>query len=340
MGNSYGPVWVIAEQIEGRILTVSLQLIGHARKLADELETSVEVVLLGDRLDQQAQQLFAIGADKAYLGGASDLAFYQPEIYTQIIVKLAEERQPEIILIGSTSMGRELAPLVAARLETGLTAHCIDLTLDKNKILEQRVPAYGGLLSIICPEKRPQMATVARGVFPKPKPDETRTGEIISLDVPGDLPCRVQTLKVVREEPKGVPLESAAVVVAGGAGAGDLEGWREITDLANVLNAALGSTRPAVDEGWAELETMIGQSGKMVSPELYMGVGLSGELQHMVGIVGAQVMVAINNDAKAPVFEHVDYGVVDDCREFVPVLIEKIKEYQKEGGYRGDQDEG
>ncbi|MGB5932518.1 MAG: electron transfer flavoprotein subunit alpha/FixB family protein [Anaerolineae bacterium] len=328
MENRRGPVWVIAEQIDCRILSVSLQLIGHARKLADELETSMEVVLLGDKIEGQTQQLFAAGADKVYLGNAPHLTFYQPEIYTEIVVKLAKERQPEIILIGSTSMGRELAPLVAARLETGLTAHSIDLLLDENKILEQRVPAYGRLLSIICPKRRPQMATIARGVFPIPELDEDRTGEIVPLDVPDEIPCRIQTLEIIREEPKGVPLESASVVVAGGAGAGDLAGWRIIAALAEALNAALGSTRPAVDEGWAGLETMIGQSGKMMSPELYIGVGLSGELQHMVGIVGAQVMVAINNDPKSPVFEQVDYGIVDDCREFIPLLIEKIKEYQ------------
>jgi len=328
MENRCGSVWVIAEQIDCRILSVSLQLIGHARKLANELETSMEVVLLGDKIEGQTQQLFAAGADKVYLGNAPHLTFYQPEIYTEIIVKLAKERQPEIILIGSTSMGRELAPLVAARLETGLTAHSIDLLLDENKILEQRVPAYGGLLSIICPKRRPQMATIARGVFPTPELDENRTGEVIPLDIPEEIPCRVQTLEIIREEPEGVPLELAPIVVAGGAGAGDLEGWRIIAALAEALNAALGSTRPAVDEGWAGLETMIGQSGKMVSPELYIGVGLSGELQHMVGIVGAQVMVAINNDPKSPVFEQVDYGIVDDCREFIPLFIEKIKEYQ------------
>jgi electron transfer flavoprotein alpha subunit len=331
MQNGFGPVWVIAEQIDGRILAVSLQLIGQARKLADELETSVEVTLLGDRLDGQIRQLFAAGADVVYLGNAPDLAFYQPEVYTEIIVKLAKERQSEIMLIGSTSMGRELAPLVAARLETGLTAHCIDLMLDENRILEARVPAYGGLISIICPERRPQMATVAKGVFPDPELDENRTGRTVLLDIPEEIPRRVQMLEVVREEPEGVPLESASVVVAGGAGAGNLQGWHEIADLAKALNAALGCTRPAVDEGWAELETMIGQSGKMASPQLYIGVALSGELQHMVGIVDAEVMVAINNDAKAPIFEQVDYGIVDDCREFVPVFVEKIREYQEKG---------
>ena len=329
MKKQKGSVWVIAEQIDCQVLAVSLQLIGHARKLAMELETSVEVVLLGDQIDEQTQQLFAAGVDKVYLGNAPELAFYQPEIYAEIIVKLAKEHLPEIMLIGSTTMGCELAPLVAARLETGLTAHCIDLVLDENKILENKIPAYGGLMSIICPDKCPQMATIASGVFPNPHPDDSRTGEIVPLEVPDDIPRLIQTLQVVREEPEGVPLESAPIVVAGGAGAGDLEGWGKIADLSKVLNAALGSTRPAVDEGWTELETMIGQSGKIVSPELYIGVGLSGELQHMVGVVGAKVMVAINSDAKSPVFEQVDYGIVDDCREFVPILIEKIKEYQE-----------
>ena len=196
-------------------------------------------------------------------------------------------------------------------------------------ILEQRIPAYGGLLSIVCPEKRPQMATAAKGVFPTPEPDDSRTGETMMIDIPDHLPGRIKTLEIIREEPQGVPLESAATIVAGGAGAGDNDGWNDISELAETLNAALGSTRPAVDEGWAELETMIGQSGKMVSPEVYIGVGLSGEQQHMVGIVGARVMIAVNNDAKSPIFEQVDYGVVDDCREFIPELIKKIKAYQE-----------
>jgi electron transfer flavoprotein alpha subunit len=323
------PVWVIADQVDCRILNVSFQLIGQARKLADELQTSVEAVLLGDNIREQPAELIAAGADRVYLGNSPVLSFYHPEIYTDIIVKLARERQPQIMLLGSTSMGRELAPLVAARLKTGLTAHCIDLVLDKNRILEQKIPAYGGLLSIICPEKRPQMATIASGVFPKPELNADRTGDVVQLEIPADIPDRIEILEIVREEAQGVPLESASIVVAGGAGAGDPDGWLQIAELADILNAALGCTRPAVDEGWADLETMIGQSGKMVSPECYIGVGLSGELQHMVGIVGSQIMIAINNDAKSPVFEQVDFGIVDDCREFVPVLIEKIKEYKE-----------
>ena len=325
--NKIGPVWVVAEQIDCRLLSVSTQLVGQARKLADELDTSVEAILLGSDIDRQARELIAAGADRVYLGDAPDLSFYHPETYTEIVTNLAGEHHPEIILLGSTAMGRELAPLVAARLKTGLSAHCIDLVLDENRNLEQRIPAYGGLISIICPERRPQMATVAKGVFRTPEPDKNRTGEIVEIEVPDMVSDRIKTLEVVREEPEGVPLESADIIVAGGAGAGDLDGWNQISDLADKLNAALGSTRPAVDEGWTELETMIGQSGKMVSPQLYIGVGLSGEQQHLVGVVDAKVMVAINSDDRSPVFEQVDYGIVDDCREFVPVLIKKIEAY-------------
>jgi electron transfer flavoprotein alpha subunit len=319
-------VWVFAEQTDGRLLAVSLQLVGRARQLADQLETQVGAILLGHGVADAARQLVAAGADEIYLGDAPHLAIYQPEAYTRIAVELARWHQPDILLLGSTSMGRELAPLVAVRLETGLTAHCIDLLLDQNGILEQQVPAYGGLISIVCPERRPQMATVAKGVFPSPELETSRVGEIVRLDVPEGAFQHVETLEIVREEPKGVPLETARVVVAGGAGVGDAAGWRSIVELAHVLNAGLGSTRPIVDEGWTELDTMIGQSGKMVSPTLYIGVALSGEQQHMVGITDAEVMVAINNDENAPVFEQVDLGIVDDCREFIPVLVRRIRE--------------
>jgi electron transfer flavoprotein alpha subunit len=169
------------------------------------------------------------------------------------------------------------------------------------------------------------MATVAKGVFRAPDLDEERVGEIVPLEVPDDVPGRVETLEVIIEKSEGVELESAAIIVAAGVGVGSQEGWDEVAALATALNAGLGATRPAVDEGWVEIAQMIGQSGKMVSPELYIGVGLSGELQHMVGISGAKLMVAINNDARAPVFEQVDIGIVDDCRELVPVLVEKLR---------------
>lgn len=325
-----GAVWVIGEIDDCRPCSASLQLVGKARTLADRLEVPVEVVLLGDRLQEAAASFIAAGADRVFVGESPAMAIYQSEAYAEVIVKLARTRQPQILLVGSTFMGRELAPMVAARLKTGLTAHCIELVLDENNVLDQQIPAYGGLLSIICPEKRPQMATVAAGVFPAPELDHSRRGEIEPIAIPATVPTRVRTLELVRESAGQQSLENAPIIVAGGAGAGDEDGWRRIKELAAALNAALGCTRPAVDAGWAELETMIGQSGKMVSPQIYIGVGLSGELQHMVGIKGAQLMAAINNDPKSPVFEQVDYGIVEDCKSFLPLLIEKIKTYREQ----------
>lgn len=323
--NKSGAVWVFAEINDSRPCAVSLQLVGKARSLADQLNVPVEAVLLGEQLVAPANDLIAAGANRVYVGESPALALYQSEAYADVIVGLTEAEQPQILLMGSTSMGRELAPIVAARLKTGLTAHCSDLVLDENGLLDQQISAYGGLLSIYCRQKRPQMATVASGVFPTPVPDCLRQGEIQRIALPASFPSRVRTMEVVKEIDDDRSLSAASFVIAGGAGVGDESGWRQVKELSVALNGALGCTRPVVDEGWADLETMIGQSGKTVSPILYIGVGLSGELQHMVGIKGAQIMVAINNDPKSPVFEQVDYGIVADCKAFLPVLMEKIK---------------
>ena len=276
MNINAAPVWVIAEQIKGVIPPVCFELLGKATELGKELDVPAEVVLLGEVSGDKAEQLFRAGADVLYQVKFPGFDKFQTEISSKIISDLAEEIKPQIILIGSTFLGRELAPLVAARLKTGLTAHCIDLVLTGDRILEQRIPAYGGMIAITCPEKRPQIATIARGVFPAPTLEINKTGRVIQVGKSEDLSSRVKTLEIIRKEPEGVPLEEAQIVVAGGAGAGSLEGWKQIEDLAQTLNAALGSTRPAVDKGWIELETMIGQSGKMVHPNLYIGVGLSG----------------------------------------------------------------
>jgi electron transfer flavoprotein alpha subunit len=324
------PVWILAERDTKGLHSVSLELVGRGRVLADELNTSLEVLLLGEELEAFGLKLIATGADRVYLWDDDQLVHYQSERYVDLIVPLAIEKQPSIFLIGSTWVGIELAPLIAARLGTGLTAHCFDLLLTSDGLLDHRVPAYGGVLSILCPEKRPQMATVAQGVFPSPSFDEERTGEVEFLEMPKSFNAKIENIDFVFEELEGVPLETASFIVAGGAGAGDVQGWQQIVDLTSTLNAGLGSTRPAVDEGWAELETMIGQSGKIVNPEIYLGIGLSGEQQHLVGIVGAKIMIAINNNPKAPIFDQVDIGVVDDCREFIPVLLDRIRAYRKE----------
>lgn len=321
------PVWVIAEQIEGVISEVCIELIGKAAKLGTDLGVAAEAILLGDISSDQVDMLYQAGADVVFQIDFPDFDRFQTELISEAIVILSREYQPQILLIGSTYLGRELAPLIAAKLNTGLTAHCIDLIINEDKILEQWIPAYGGLIVITCPDKRPQIATVARGVFPASALDKNKSGKAIPVDLPEDIHQRVKTLEIIKVKPEGVPLEEAQTVVAGGAGAGSLEGWEEIENLADILNAALGSTRPVVDEGWSDLETMIGQSGKMVHPDLYIGVGLSGEQQHMVGIAGAKIMVAINNDPKSQVFEQVDFGIVENCREFIPLFIKKLKEY-------------
>lgn len=321
-----GGIWVIADQRNQKISNVTVQLLGKARQLADEIGSHVACVLLGDRVAEHCDSLIYSGADIVYLGDSKSLKMYQQAVYVSTIINIAVLHKPDIILLGSTHTGRELAPLVAAGLETGLSAHCIDLSLRGDGVLEQKIPAYGGLMTIICPEKRPQMATCAEGVFPLPEMDQHRTGQVVMVDVGNDGLDRIETLEVVEKKIDGITLDTAANIVAGGAGAGDADGWQLISEFAQCINAALGCTRPAVDEGWAELDTMIGQSGKMVNPDLYVGVGLSGELQHMVGIMDAKVMIAVNNDKKSPVFDQVDYGVVDDCRLFLPVLIEKLKQ--------------
>ncbi len=321
-----GAIWVVADQFDRKINPVTLQLLGRARKLANGLRKKVACLILGSDLDNLINPLFWAGADIVYKAESSEIKFYQSTIFTDTIVTLARAKKPDMMFLGSTSVGRELAPLVAAGLKTGLSAHCIDLCLDDNGLLEQKIPAYGGLMTIICPEKKPQMATCAQGVFSTPLMDKKRLGITVEVDVCNKESNRIQTLEIVQEPTEDLSIEDASSVVAGGAGAGDKQGWDLIKELSQTLNAALGCTRPAVDEGWAELDTMIGQSGKMINPDLYLGIGLSGELQHMVGIMGAKLMIAINNDAKSPVFEQVDYGVVDDCKAFLPVLIEKIKE--------------
>ncbi len=329
MAGSNKPVWVIAEVANGGLMEVSRQLVGQARVLADQLDAQVGVVLLGEGIDGLAQPLIHSGADVVYLGDGSVFEHYQPEVYIEIIVSLVGEHQPQILLLGSTYMGRELAPLVAARLGAGLTAHCTDLLIDEEKNLDARVPAYGGLISITCPEKRPQMATVARGVFPTPPPETNRKGEVMLISPPSEVSPRVETLEIVTEKPTDIQIDTARLVVAGGAGVETMEGWNQIKALAQEFNAGLGATRPAVDAGWIDISTMIGQSGKIISPEFYIAIGLSGEQQHMVGITNAKVMVAVNNDPKSPVFDQVDYGIVADLHEFIPVMLEKLKEYKR-----------
>jgi electron transfer flavoprotein alpha subunit len=320
-------IWVFIEQRQGVVQDVGLELLGKARELADAAGVQVAALLLGDGVVPLADNLITFGADVVLVADHPALEAYRLLPYTQVLAEVCRDRQPDILLFGATSLGVELAPRLAARLQTGLSAHCIDLQLDADDHLLQMVPGWGGgvVATIITPDHRPQMATVMPGVMKKLQP-APRSGEVIPLNLSENLDLSgPRVLEVHRQEPQELPLEAAEVVVAGGFGVGGPEGWQRLEELARLLGGAVGATRPPVDEGWAAEEQMIGQSGKTVRPRLYIGVGISGMSHHVVGMDEAEFVVAINTDPKAAIFEVADLAIVGDQREIIPLLIDELK---------------
>ncbi len=320
-------IWVFIEQRGGVLHDVGLELLGKARELADASDSTVAAVLLGGNVAGWGNRLIAHGADMVLVAEHPLLEPYRLLPYTAVLADACREHQPAVLLFGATSLGMELAPRLAARLQTGLSAHCIDLRLDTNGDLLQMVPGWGGgvVATIKCPEHRPQMATVMPGVMKKCEPSR-RSGQIMHLTVSEDLDIPgPQVLEVYREEPKEMPLEAAEVVVAGGWGIGGREGWKLVEELARLLGGAVGATRPPVDEGWAREEQMIGQSGKTVRPRLYVGVGISGMSHHVVGMDQSELVVAINSDPKAPIFVVADIVIVGDYREILPAVLDELR---------------
>jgi electron transfer flavoprotein alpha subunit len=322
---------VFAEHRDGLVHEVGLELLGKSRELAAPADGRVTAVLVGHEVRGLAASLLAHGADRVILAESPQLSPYRLMPYVSVLEKACGEHPPDIMLFGATAIGMELAPRLAARLNTGLSAHCIDLRIDENGLLLQMVPGWGGgvIAAIKCPDHRPQMATVMPGVMRKPEPAE-RSGDIVTLDVPGNLDMSgPRVLEIQRKELTGIPLEGADVVVAGGWGIGDQEGWNLVEALAEVLGGAVGATRPPVDEGWAREDQMIGQSGKTIRPRLYIGVGISGTMHHTVGMDESDYVVAINTDPKAAIFEVSDLAIVGDYREILPPLIDEIRERVK-----------
>ena len=325
--NDYSGIWVYAEQRGGELHEVSLELLGKARELADQANQKVIGILLGHDVKPLAQNLINGGADAVLLADDPHLENYRLLPYALVLEHLIKTYQPEILLMGATALGVELAPRVAAKVRTGLSAHCIDLKLDSEGRLLQVVPGWGGgvIATISCPEHRPQMATVMPGTMKALSPVE-RTGEIRELEVkPPNGDMGPEVLEVKREKPKELPLEKADVVVAGGWGIGSEENWKLIEELASVLGGAVGATRPPVDEGWVEEGQMIGQSGKTVRPTLYIGIGISGVMHHVVGMDQSRHIITINSDPNAEIFETSDVIVVEDFGKIVPKLIEELK---------------
>ncbi|MBW1790327.1 MAG: electron transfer flavoprotein subunit alpha/FixB family protein [Deltaproteobacteria bacterium] len=327
MDNQYNGIWVFAEQRGGELHDVSLELLGKSRELAGQAGLEVTAVLLGSGVRAFSQRLFDHGADSVLIAEDARLADYRLLPYALVLEAMIGEFNPEIFVMGATAMGVELAPRVAAKVGTGLSAHCIDLKLNEQGHLLQVVPGWGGgvLATITCPDRRPQMATVMPGAMKALAP-EKREGSILDFHI--ELPDRglgPEVLEVKRGKSEELPLEKADVVVAGGWGIGGPENWKLIEALADCLNGAVGATRPPVDEGWVAEGRMIGQSGKTVRPTLYIGAGISGVMHHVVGMDQSKLVIAVNSDPKAEIFDASDVIVVEDFMKILPPLIEAIK---------------
>jgi len=335
--NRQGDVWVVAEQNDGQLHDVGLELLSKGRQLADTLGVRLTAVLLGARVAGGAQRLIQSGADRVLVAEHPLLDHYQTNPYAKVVARLAQEHRPQIVIFGATPVGRDLAPRVASALRAGLTADCTDLEIGDHvepgsdrtyeRLLYQIRPAFGGniIATIVNPERWPQMATVREGVMRMPDADPTRRGEVVrfSPDLsPADLPLEV--LEHQRAERK-VNLKAARVIVAGGAGVGGKENFRLVWDLANALGAAVGASRAAVDSGWIDKDHQVGQTGTTVRPALYVAIGISGAVQHRAGMSEAQKIVAINADPHAPIFDVAHYGIVGDLNRVIPMMIDAIK---------------
>lgn len=328
----YSGVWVVAEHEGGSLRTVTMELLGEGRRLANELDVELSAVVMGQGTDKLAEEAVAYGADKVYLVEHPVLARYRTMPYANVLTGLINQYKPEIVLIGATSMGRDLASRVAARTGAGLTADCTELAIDPDqRCLLQTRPAFGGNLmaTIICAEARPQMATVRPKVMKAAERDENRTGEVIKQDF--DLQERAaltKILEVIRsEEDEEVNLAEAEIIVSGGRGLGKAENFDLIRELAHVLGGAVGASRATVDAGWIPAYHQVGQTGRTVQPKLYIACGISGAIQHLAGMQTSETIVAINKDPNAPIFNVATYGIVADLFDVVPALIEELKQH-------------
>ncbi len=326
-------VWVFVEQEGGRVHPVSWELLGKARELAEALEGSVEALLLGHGIKGLAEEAIYYGADVVYVMDDPVLEYYRNEPYAFGVTKLCEKYKPEILLLGATTLGRDLAGSIATALETGLTADVTGLEIDpetKNLIMTR--PAFGGniMASILCPDHRPQMSTVRPRTFPLPERDPSRSGEVVEEPLGlREEEVRVKRVDFIPKE-KTVNLEYADVIVSGGRGLGGPEGFELLRELAELLGAEVGASRAVVDAGWIDYEHQVGQTGKTVRPKLYIACGISGAIQHRVGMQNSDFIVAINTDPEAPIFRVADLGIVGDLYEVVPALIKRIRELKEE----------
>jgi len=327
--SDYRGVWVVAEQRAGVLHSVSFELLGKGRELADELSVELSAVLLGSGVLELAPELIAHGADRVYVVDEPELEYFLDEPYSNVVAELLEKHNPEIVLTGATSMGRSLIPRVAVQVKTGLTADCTALAIDdKERLLLQTRPAFGGniMATIICPDFRPQMATVRHKVMSALDADPSRQGEVVREKVDAALMrSDVEYVKFVEDLTQTINIADADIIVSGGRGLGGPENFHLVEELAEVMGGAGGASRAAVDSEWIPYSHQVGQTGKTVQPKLYVACGISGAVQHLAGMQSSKVIVAINKDPDAPIFKVATYGIVGDLFEVLPALTKSLK---------------
>ena len=337
----YKGVFIFAQQVDNKISPIALELLGKAKDLAESLdEKKVTAVLIGSDVKGLTDELGAYGADRVIVVDDPELKDYRTEPYAHALASVVNEFKPEILLVGATAIGRDLGPRVSARLHTGLTADCTQLEIgdfplialpgqeQKHKQLLMTRPAFGGntIATIACPDYRPQMATVRPGVMQKITPDAAHKAEIVEFN-PGFVPnnCYTEILKIVKEVSSVADIQAAKILVSGGRGVGSAENFKLLEDLAEVLHGTVSCSRTVVDSGWEPKDLQVGQTGKTVRPHVYFAIGISGAIQHVAGMEESDIIIAINKDESAPIFDVADYGIVGDLNKVVPLLTEKLK---------------
>jgi len=325
----YKGVMVFAEQHDGEMKGCTYELLGEGRKLADKLGEELSAILPGNKVDHLVKELFAHGADKVYLIDNETLDAYMTGPYATAVAAAIAKYKPAIVLYGATTYGRDLAPRVAARIQTGLTADCTGLDIDaETRLLLQTRPAFGGniMATIKCPRHRPQMSTVRPKVMKKMEPDYDREGELVKMDVEINAKSiKTKILEVIKEVKTTGDIEEADIIVSGGWGMGAPENFKLLEDLANALGGAVGATRAAVDAEWQPQSNQVGQTGKTVCPKLYIACGISGAVQHLVGMQTSECIIAINKDPDAPIFGVANYGIVGDVFQIIPELTKEVQ---------------
>lgn len=334
----YRGVWVFVEQRLGEPADVSWELLGVGAELAKTLGVELSSVIIGDKAEKLCQESFAYGASRAYVIDDPLFHYYRTEPYYRAICYLVKKYKPEILLLGATGLGRDLAGAVATELQTGLTADCTGLEIGDNRLLLQTRPAFGGniMATILTERTRPQMSTVRPHVMPMPKKDPSRKGEIVHESILArEEDFAVKVLEIIDERKAGeIDVAAADVIVSGGRGMCDKDNFAILQELADELDGVVGCSRGAVEAGWMPAERQVGQTGKTVRPKLYIACGISGAIQHLVGMQQSDVIIAINRDRQAPIFEVANYGIVGDVLQVVPALTNRIRELRTKEGVR------